>query len=102
MRSILKHKMKFSLKVGCPANGLPACCLLPERVRGLLAAFVVMLNFAPTFGLAQESGLRFSHFTTSDGLSDNYATSVIQEEYTDFLRKFAIEYNINYLFDWID
>lgn len=79
MRSILKHKMKFSLKVGCPANGLPACCLSPERVGWLLAAFVVMLNFAPTFGLAQESGLRFSHFTTSDGLSDNYTTSVIQD-----------------------
>lgn len=90
----------------------PTCCL-SDLIREIKKSSNTFINenHLSKFKFSWQEG--FGAFSYSHSQMDtvcnyilnqkqHHKKSSFKEEYTDFLRKFAIEYNVNYLFDWIE
>ncbi|MDD2964863.1 MAG: transposase [Bacteroidales bacterium] len=116
---ILQNKGQKMLAInGVPDHihmflGMKPNCCLSDLIREIKISSNTFINenHLSNFKFSRQEG--FGAFFYSHSQIDNVCNYILKhkhhhkknyfkEEYTDFLRKFAIEYNINYLFDWID
>ena len=90
----------------------PSCCLsdLVREVKKSSNSFIKDKHFCKSLFQWQEG---YGAFSYSHSALDNvikyinnqkvhHAKTSFKDEYIDFLKKFEIEYNVEYLFEWID
>ena len=90
----------------------PSCCLsdLVREVKKASTEFIKEMKFTPSNFRWQEGFGAFSYSRTQVDTvvryilnqKEHHRKKIFRQEYLEFLKKFEVEYNEQYLFEWLD